>query len=73
MFMGCKKSMDEDCDNSTSGINCDYRDYSTTDYDFIWDDLSGSPSDLGPFFTPNADFFYETPVFNPLNPYEIAW
>jgi len=73
-IMSCKKN--EECNlpiNEDPKVDCNYENFSTDDYDFIWSDLNTEPSPTGPHFTPNAEFFYTTPVFNPLNEMEIAY
>lgn len=69
MVFSCKKT-EPPCPDECLGAN--YNNYSTSDFDFVTSHLVGQ-SLTGPFFEFSEVYSYRFVVFNPNNPYEIAY
>lgn len=62
----------EDVYPDTGNSPCDYSKYSTTDFDFVQKNLIVQ-SPFGASYFPFEQYSYSDPVFNPANPFEIAY
>lgn len=74
ILISCRKPTNNCLPMSENLTKVCYEQYSISNYDYIWNDLSYDNGVIvGPFYYQFEDFQFSTPVFNPNNNNEIAF